>query len=137
MFSLLQIVLFQEHSFTSSYNPKIDIMIFKQIYISLFWIKLPWGYSIQNNKKILTIPMSFFGLNGDVDKLSWKINPSLETCTGKSLLEALILASTNQKYFVHWFTSSVHENNKLRTCCVHKWFFFCFVLTFRTIVLGL
>ena len=25
---------------------------------------------------------------------------------------------------VHWFTSSVNENYKLRTCCVHKLFFF-------------
>ena len=32
---------------------------------------------------------------------------------------------------VHWLTSSVHENSKLRTCYVHKLFFF--VLTFRTI----
>ena len=29
-------------------------------------------------------------------------------------------------------TSSVHENSKFRTCCVHK-LFFGFVLTFRTI----
>ena len=31
---------------------------------------------------------------------------------------------------VHWITSSVHENCKLRTCCVHE---LLFVLTFRTI----
>ena len=54
--------------------------------------------------------------------------------TGKSLSEALIFASTNPQYdnrlFIE-FTSSVHENSKLRTCCVHK-LFFVFVLTFRT-----
>ena len=38
--------------------------------------------------------------------------------------EALILASTNPQWqkIVHWSTSSVHENYKFRTCCVHKLF---------------
>ena len=57
-----------------------------------------------------------------------KIAIFFHTC--KSLLEALILAPTNpqhDKKNVHWFTSSVHENNELRTCCVRKLFFcFCF-----------
>ena len=34
--------------------------------------------------------------------------------TGKSLLEALILASNNPQY---WFTSSAHESFKLRMLC--------------------
>ena len=36
------------------------------------------------------------------------------------------------RQIVHWITSSVHENSKLRTCFVHK-LFFVFVLTFWTI----
>ena len=46
-------------------------------------------------------------------------------CTGKSLSEALIFASTNPtiwRQIVHWITSSVHENSKLIKCCVHKLF---------------
>ena len=54
--------------------------------------------------------------------------------TGKSLSEALIFASTNQQYdnrlFIELLTSSVQENYKFRTCCVHKLFF---VLTIRPI----
>ena len=42
--------------------------------------------------------------------------------TGKSFSEALILAVTNPQYdkrlFIELSTSSVHENYKLRTCCV-------------------
>ena len=49
--------------------------------------------------------------------------------TGKSSLEALILASTNPQYdkrlFIELHASTVHENCKLSTCCVHK-LFFCF-----------
>ena len=49
-------------------------------------------------------------------------------CTGKSLLEALILASTNPQYdkifFIH-LPDQYMKNYKLRTCCVHK-MFFCF-----------
>ena len=58
--------------------------------------------------------------------------------TGKSLSEALIFASTNPQYDGRLFI--VHENCKLRsentcrTCCVYKLFFFCFFLTFRTIL---
>ena len=47
----------------------------------------------------------------------------LQEDTGKSLLKALILASTNPQYdkrlFID-FTNSVHENYKVRTCCVHQ-----------------
>ena len=39
--------------------------------------------------------------------------------TGKSFSEALILASTNPKYDKRLFTSSVHENWKLRTLSEH------------------
>ena len=43
--------------------------------------------------------------------------------TGKSLSEALILTPTNPQYdnrlFIELRVSSVHENSKLRTCCVH------------------
>ena len=55
--------------------------------------------------------------------------------TGKSLSEALIFASTNPQYDNKLFI--VHENCKLRipaehvvytSCC------FCFILTFRTIL---
>ena len=42
--------------------------------------------------------------------------------TGKSLSEAFILTSTLWQKIVHWLTSSVHENYKLRTCCVNKLF---------------
>ena len=63
---------------------------------------------------------------------------SKEADTGKSLSEALIFASTNPQYDSRLFI--VHENFKLRlpaehvvnnvytNCC------FCFVLTFRTIL---
>ena len=61
-------------------------------------------------------------------------------CTGKSFLEALILASTNVttiwQNIVHWITSSIHENYKLRTSGEHGVptnYVFDFVLTFRTI----
>ena len=46
--------------------------------------------------------------------------------TGKSFSEALILASTNAQYdkrlFIDLQVQYVHENYKLRTCCVHKLF---------------
>ena len=51
--------------------------------------------------------------------------PKQNLDTGKSLSEALIFASTNPKYderlfkIVHWITSSVHENCKLRTPAEH------------------
>ena len=63
------------------------------------------------------------------------LEASLLLCTGKSLSEALIFASTNPQYDYRLFI--VHENCKLRipaeyvvytNCC------FCFVLTFRTIL---
>ena len=38
--------------------------------------------------------------------------------TGKSLSEALLFASTNPQYDVHWITRSVHENCKVIICCV-------------------
>ena len=44
-------------------------------------------------------------------------NISTATSTGKYLSEALIIASTNPQYddrFFHWFTSSIHENSKLK-----------------------
>ena len=47
----------------------------------------------------------------------------LAVCTGKSLSEVLILASTNPQYhkrlFIDLHISSVYENYKLSTCCVH------------------
>ena len=62
-------------------------------------------------------------------------NPWLvESVTGKSLSEALILGSTNpqndKRLYIDLPVQYIHENYKLRTCCVHKLFF---VLTFRTI----
>ena len=46
--------------------------------------------------------------------------------TGKSFSEALILASTHPQYdkrlFIELQLRKVHENFKLRTCCVHKSF---------------
>ena len=44
------------------------------------------------------------------------------TCAGKSLLEALILASTNPQYEKILFIDLLVLYNKLRTCCVHKLF---------------
>ena len=44
----------------------------------------------------------------------------------------LFLHQLTHNMTTDWITSLVHENSKLRTCCVHK-LFFCFVLTFRTI----
>ena len=48
--------------------------------------------------------------------------------TGKSLLEALILGSTNPQYdkrlFIDLPVKYIHENYKLRTCCLH--ILFCF-----------
>ena len=50
------------------------------------------------------------------------MDPSIQrnkctVCTGKSLSEALIFASTNPQYddrFVHWITGSIHEKSKLK-----------------------
>ena len=63
-------------------------------------------------------------------------------CTGKSLSEALIFASTNPQYDDRLFielrvqymkiASLEHGKNMNRTYCVHK-LFFTFVLTFKTI----
>ena len=50
--------------------------------------------------------------------------------TGKSLWEALILASVNPQYDERLFIE-FPEKYKFRTCCVQKLFFF--VLTFKTI----
>ena len=58
-----------------------------------------------------------------------------ERCTGKSLSEALIFASTNQQYDDRLFI--VHENCKLRIPAEHVVYTNCgfgFVLTFRTIL---
>ena len=58
----------------------------------------------------------------------------LKVHTGKSLSEALIFASTNPQYdeIVHWITSSIHENSKLKPWGEYvvyiNWF-----LAFRTI----
>ena len=47
--------------------------------------------------------------------------------------EALSFESTiPQPQIVHWNTSSVHENCKLKTCCLNKLVLFVFDLTFRT-----
>ena len=43
--------------------------------------------------------------------------PETKKRTSKSLSEALIFALTNPQYddiFVHWITSSIHENSKLK-----------------------
>ena len=56
--------------------------------------------------------------------------------TGKSLSEALIFASTNPQYDDRLFI--VYENCKLRIAAEHAVYTnccFCFVLTFRTILL--
>ena len=49
-----------------------------------------------------------------------------EANTSKSFSEALILASTNPQYdkrlFIDLPVQYIHENYKLRTCCVHKLF---------------
>ena len=49
-----------------------------------------------------------------------------DSVTGKSLLEALILAPTNPQYdkrlFIDLPVQCIHANYKLRTCCVHKLF---------------
>ena len=54
--------------------------------------------------------------------------------TGKSLSETLIFASTNPQYDDRLFI--VHKNCKLRIPAEHvvytNWFFFVFILTFRT-----
>ena len=50
--------------------------------------------------------------------------------TGKYFSEAPFLVSTTYgkiwQKIVNCITSSVHENSKLRTCCVHKLFLFLF-----------
>ena len=66
----------------------------------------------------------------------------LKCCTGKSMSEALIFASTNPQYDnrlcielpVQYMKipSSEHVKNISRTWCVQK-LFFVFVLTFKTI----
>ena len=67
--------------------------------------------------------------------------------TGKSMSEALIFGSTNPRYDNRMFielpvqymkiTSSEHSQNPFRMLSEHvlytNWFFFVFVLTFRTI----
>ena len=53
----------------------------------------------------------------------------LPLCAGKSFSEVLTLGSANSQYdkrlSIDLHTTSVHENSKLRTCCVHK-LCFCF-----------
>ena len=72
----------------------------------------------------------------DVNPLAEKTRPSnQEKSTGKSLSEALISASTNPQHDDRLFI--VHENCKLRIPAEHvvyKNCCFCFVLTFRTIL---
>ena len=46
----------------------------------------------------------------------------LQSVTGKSFSEALILVSNNSQYDKRLLIESVHENSKLKTCCVHKLF---------------
>ena len=54
------------------------------------------------------------------------VSATSDTVTGKSLSEALILASINPKCddrLFYWITtSSVYEKYKFSTCCVHKLF---------------
>ena len=59
-----------------------------------------------------------------INKMATLYAEKIMSDIGKSFSEALILASTNPIWqkIVHWFTSSVHENYKLRTCCVHTVF---------------
>ena len=90
-----------------------------------FWPKIV-------NKQTILVTCSTKDLNMlNWSKNSWKFGFTVselvfgsgEEDTGKSLSEALILASTNPQYdrkIVHWITSSVHEYYKLRTCCAHK-----------------
>ena len=54
-----------------------------------------------------------------------KLRHEKENGTGKSLLEALILASTNPQYDKRLFIDlpvQYMKAQKLRTCCVHKFF---------------
>ena len=57
-------------------------------------------------------------------KWSWQIKRVVNT--GKSFSEAPILTSTNPQYDKKLFIESpvqyIHENSKIRTCCVHKLF---------------
>ena len=66
---------------------------------------------------------SIFWLSNSIVEEVWKKNL---LCTGKSLLEALILASTNPQYdkrlFIDLPVQYMKTIYKLRTCCVHKCF---------------
>ena len=76
----------------------------------------------QGTKLIVVTGTNFFHQSGQDFPESEVID--LESDTGKSFSEALILALTNPQYLhicplIYQF---LHENYKLRTCCVHKLF---------------
>ena len=74
--------------------------------------------------------LSFFDPENSLELEAW-----LLSSTGKSMSEALIFASTNPQYDNRLFI--VHENCKLRIPAEHVVYTnccFCFVLTFRTIL---
>ena len=64
--------------------------------------------------------------SGEVEKHSMNMKYRALLQVSKSLSEALILASTNPQYddrlFIKLRVQYLHENYKLRTCCVHKLF---------------
>ena len=66
----------------------------------------------------------YFFLRFPQFKWSWQIKRVVNT--GKSFSEAPILTSTNPQYDKKLFIESpvqyIHENSKIRTCCVHKLF---------------
>ena len=58
------------------------------------------------------------------EQLAQIVRSQNETFTGKSLLEALILASINPLLYDNRLFIELHEKYKFSTCCVHK--LFCF-----------
>ena len=81
----------------------------------------------------------FFGINSapskEVDDAQNRVSLSNAIYTGKFLSEALIFASTNQQYDDRLFI--FHEKCKFRIPAEHVVYTnccFCFVLTFRTIL---
>ena len=78
----------------------------------------------QGTKLVVVTGTNFFHQSGQDFPESEVID--LESDTGKSFSEAFILTSTNPQYDKRFFidlpVQYVHENYKLRTCCVHKLF---------------
>ena len=106
-----------------------------EILYSYLIINIQWVCIMKNdfikNKSLTMNAWRHFPIKWEQIKLGKMYTLKIDNVKSFSISEALILASTNPKYDKTLFielVSSVHENCKFSTCCVHNfvcvWFLF-------------